>query len=65
MQEPYVCPPLTSTSVQVQSLQVSLPQAMTMLYPELETASDPSMLSSVRSVMGMPLVGVPLRSPPS
>jgi hypothetical protein len=36
-----------------------------MLVPSEETAPEPVMFSMVRSVMGMPEVGSPWRSPPS
>lgn len=64
--ELYVFPPVTVTSVHVQSEQAPLPHAITMLYPLLSTAPDPEMSSSTSLVMGMPELGVPpSRSPPS
>lgn len=65
-QDGYVLPPVTVTPDQVQPEHAPLPQAMTMLYPLLETAPEPEMFSMVSPVIGMPLDGVPpSRSPPS
>jgi hypothetical protein len=62
----YVLPPVTTTLDQVQPEHAPLPQAMTTLYPLLETTPDPETFSTVRPVIGMPLDGVPpSRSRPS